>query len=68
MEYSIVEVIEQLADKPKATFKRVNDKKFTIRRGYRGDILIYIKGECKGVMPIFNYLHDKFTLIKEDKE
>lgn len=66
MKYSIIEVIEIMIDCPKAKFQRVNDNNFIISRGWKGDILIHIKGDYKGILPLFNYLHDKWIRIEDE--
>lgn len=64
--YNIIEVIEHIALFPQARFNREGDKNFMIKKGNEGDLCVYIKGENKGALKIFNYMYDIWIL--EDKE
>lgn len=67
-EYTIVQVIEEFIKNKDLKFQRVLDENFMIKRGYKGDIKIYIKGQFKGHMQIFNYIYDKFIKIEGVEE
>jgi len=69
MEYTIFEAIEYLSrlENKNKIFKRVNDDNFIIFKGVYGDCMSQV-GEIIRVLPLFNYIQDKWTLIEEVSE
>ena len=66
--YNLIQVIGMLKVHPKLVFGRVNDNRFIVYRGNRGDILFSINTKSEEfcvrdrILPIFNYLQDYFVI------
>ena len=66
--YNLIQVIGMLKVHPKLVFSRVNDNRFIVYRGGRGDILFSIDAKSEEfkvkdkVLPIFNYMQDYFVI------
>ena len=71
--YNLIQVIGMLKLHPKLVFSRVNDNRFIVYRGNRGDLLFRIDAESKEfrikdrVLPIFNYMQDYFVISEVEK-
>lgn len=66
--YTLIQAIGMLNSHPKLVFSRVNDNRFLVYRGSRGDILFSIDAKSEEfkvknkVLPIFNYMQDYFVI------
>ena len=71
--YNLIQVIGMLKLHPNLIFSRVNDSRFLVYRGNRGDIMFSINAKSEEfrvkdrVLPIFNYMQDYFIINEVEK-